>query len=71
MESGSITLQGEVQNIHPVRLWSGLGLRSYGGHPRANARGVLSFDLEALDRWYGVKKTLGSHWWDPPEASWQ
>ncbi len=34
-------------------MW--LGLRSYGVHPRAYARGVLSFDLEALDRWYGVK----------------
>ncbi len=25
------------------------------GHPCTYARGVLSFDLEALDRWYGVK----------------
>ena len=37
---------GGVQNIHPVRLWPRFGLRSYGVHPRAYARGVL---------WYGVK----------------
>ena len=32
-------------------------------HPRAYARGVLSFDLEALDRWYGVKARpgIGAH----------
>ncbi len=27
------------------------------GHPRTYVRGVLSFDLEALDRWYGVNFT--------------
>ena len=36
---------GQLQNIHPVRLRSGFGLRSYGVHPRTHVRGVL---------WYGV-----------------
>jgi len=35
---GAMPLEG-IQNIHPVRLWSGLGLRSYGVHPRIQARG--------------------------------
>ncbi len=30
------------------------------GHPRAYVQGVLSFDLEALDRWYGVKAPIGA-----------
>ncbi len=30
----------------------------HGVNPRANGLGVLSFDLEALDRWYGVKEKV-------------
>ncbi len=36
---------GEVQDIHPVRLWWGLGLRSYGVHLCTFVQCVL---------WYGV-----------------
>ncbi len=50
----------ELQNIHPVptvldRGRIVLSRRSWTGvHPCTYAQGVLSFDLEALDRWYGV-----------------
>ncbi len=46
-------------------LCSGRQVRGFGAlpvqgsrniHPRAYLRGVQSLDLEALDRWYGVKR---------------
>jgi len=50
----------ECRAVNPVprTYFRGFGaLPLQGGrniHPRAYARGVLSFDLEALDTWYGV-----------------
>jgi len=41
----ALPLQGG-RNIHPVRLWPGFGLRSYGVYPCTYVQGVL---------WYGVK----------------
>ncbi len=58
---GALLLQG-VRNIYPraypvpTVLDRGrivFSRRSWNG---AYARGVLSFDLEALDRWYGVNR---------------
>ena len=46
---GAMPLEG-IQNIHPVRLWTELGLRSYGVHPRIQARGFCGTGQTALRR---------------------
>jgi len=44
----------------------GLALRELQNiHPCTYVQGVLSFDLEALDRWYGVKAGV---YWPAPSA---
>ncbi len=51
---------GEVQNIHPVRLWSVLGLRTYGVHSRlSRASGSSDTHMRGV-LWYGVYRRQGS-----------